>query len=256
MTVDAWSGGDQGAQNSGAKPLSGKGHVNVLRVLDGGSHRNVMIRGASTGVRSRPAFRFTVICGAAVFRKNRCVSTSQTGPAPRIRRRSAFVRRSCVAGSQDVFHSLVGAPNWDPAPWKCFEPDWGAAREHARSNHWLATSASCRIFRPIQATASCGPTSSTVYLTAANAMFIEEVRGRSARQRRGRGYREESPPHCRQGGRGPPFEDARSSTRPRSARSLATVGADTSGCAGSSAVPRPTGRLVSAGTGHVVSDAK
>jgi len=213
----------------GAKPLSGKRHVQLPPRLDADPIATCIDRGASTGVVLEPAFVSTVRVEPRWSGKSICASTEPTWSRSSDRRRSAFVRRSCVPSVQDVFIPSWPRPNVTLPLWEMLEPNWGAQENYAVSNP-LWPHRSCRYFRHVQAYGSWVDETRQC-TTASVAMFIEEVAGDPRAKRTGpRVTGRRIAGLIAAGRRGPGSEDGqRSSSRPRSGSQSATVRADYKG---------------------------
>lgn len=171
----------------GAKPLSGKDTANVLRVLDADPIASCMIAARVQEYGLDPRSFHGEMWSRGGPDESLCFYGANLVPLRgSVDDLRAFADRACRGPR--MCSSLVGRAELTLPLWEMLEADWGAARE-LRSEQPLLATAHYSTCTPDPGVRLVRADEIDVYLTAAVAMFIEEVGVDPRANDGGRGYR-------------------------------------------------------------------
>ena len=171
----------------GAKPLSGKDTSNVLRVLDADPIASCMIAARVQENGLDPRSFHGEMWSRGGPDESLCFYGANLVPLRgSVDDLRSFADRACRGPR--MCSSLVGRAELTLPLWEMLEPDWGPPRELRSEQPLLATS-QYSTFAPDPGVRLVRADEIEVYLTAAVAMFIEEVGVDPRANDGGRGYR-------------------------------------------------------------------
>lgn len=171
----------------GAKPLSGKDTAHVLRVLDADPVASCMIAARVQDSGLDPRSFHGEMWSRGGPDESLCFYGANLVPLlGSVDDLRSFADRACRGPR--MCSSLVGRAELTLPLWEMLEPDWGAPRELRSEQPLLATS-TYSVFPPDPLVRLVHADELDVYLTAAVAMFIEEVGVDPQANDGGRGYR-------------------------------------------------------------------
>lgn len=171
----------------GAKPLSGKDTAHVLRVLDADPVASCMIAARVQDSGLDPRSFHGEMWSRGGPDESLCFYGANLVPLlGSVDDLRSFADRACRGPR--MCSSLVGRAELTLPLWEMLEPDWGAPRELRSEQPLLATS-TYSVFPPDPLVRLVHADELDVYLSAAVAMFIEEVGVDPQANDGGRGYR-------------------------------------------------------------------